>query len=164
MIRYYSNLLHATRFGWAAAGGVPWLPPVFAALHFVGMALLIGCVGTIDLRMLGVGKDLPIGPMRRLLSWGVLGFGLSLLSGIGSYAGNPKQFQSWAFFFKMLCVALAGLNALLFYTTGLHRRVNPIGAGQAVPMAAKLSAIASLLLWFGVIFWGQMLSFLNDTF
>jgi hypothetical protein len=64
----------------------------------------------------------------------------------------------------MLCVVLAGLNALLFYTTGLHRRVNPIDAGQAVPMAARLSAIASLLLWFGVIFWGQMLSFLNDTF
>ncbi len=64
----------------------------------------------------------------------------------------------------MLCVVLAGLNALLFYTTGLYRRVNPIGAGQDVPMAAKLSAVASLFLWFGVIFWGRMLSFLSDTF
>jgi len=164
MVRYYSNLLHATHFGSAAAGGVPWLPPVFATLHFVGMALLIGCVGIIDLRMLGVGTGLPIAPLQRLLPWGALGFGLSVFSGVGVYAGNPRQFQSWAFFFKMLCVALAGLNALLFYTSGLHRRANPVGAGQAVPMAAKLSAIASLLLWFGVIFWGQMLSFLNDTF
>jgi hypothetical protein len=30
-------------------------------------------------------------------------------------------------------------------------------------VAAKLSAVASLLLWFGVIFWGRMLSFLSDT-
>jgi hypothetical protein len=164
MLRYYSNMLHATWLGWAVAGGVPWLWPLFATLHFFGMALLIGCVATIDLRILGVGKGLPLGPMQKLLPWGILGFGLNLFTGIGFYAGNPGQFQSWPFLFKMLFVVMAGLNALLFYTTGLYRRVTPVGAGQDAPMAAKLSAAASLLLWFGVIFWGRMLSFLNDTF
>jgi len=164
MVRYYSNMLHATWLGWAVAGGVPWLAPLFATLHFFGMALLIGCVGTIDLRMLGIARDLPLGPMRRLLPWGILGFALTLVTGIGIYAGNPKPFQSWAFLFKMLCVVLAGLNTLLFYTTGLYRRVNPVGAGQDVPMAAKLSAVVSLFFWFGVMFWGRMLSFLSDTF
>ena len=126
--------------------------------------LLIGCVGTIDLRMLGVGKDLPLGPMQRLLPWGALGFGLSLFTGIGFYAGNPEQFQSWAFFFKMLCVVLAGLNALLFYTTGLHRRVNPIGAGQDVPMAAKIERDCVVVVLVRCDLLGTMLSFLNDTF
>jgi hypothetical protein len=164
MVRYYSNQLHATWLGWAVAGGVPWLWPVFATLHFIGMALLIGSVGTINLRILGVGKGLPLGPLQKLLVWGALGFGLNLLTGIGLYAGNPRQYQSLAFLFKMLCVVLAGVNALLFYTTGLYRRVNPVGAGQDAPMAAKLSAVASLLFWFAVIYWGRMLSFLSDTF
>jgi hypothetical protein len=164
MVRYYSKMLHASPLGWAVAGGVPGLWPLLATLHFFGMALLIGCVATIDLRMLGIGKGLPLGPMQRLLPWGMLGFGLNLLSGIGLYAGNPGQYQTGPFFFKMLFVVLAGLNALLFYTSGLYRTVNPVGAGQDAPMAAKLSAVVSLLLWFGVMFWGRMLSFLNDTF
>ena len=113
---------------------------------------------------LGIARELPLGPMQRLLPWGILGFALTLFTGIGIYAGNPKPFQSWAFLFKMLCVVLAGLNTLLFYTTGLYRRVNPVGAGQDVPMAAKLSAVVSLFFWFGVMFWGRMLSFLSDTF
>ena len=41
-----------------------------------------------------------------------------LFTGIGLYAGNPGQYQSLAFLFKMLFVVLAGLNALLFYTSG----------------------------------------------
>jgi hypothetical protein len=164
MLRYYSNLLHASRIGWAVAGGIPWLWPLMATLHFFGMALLIGCIATIDLRMLGVGKALPVGPMQKLLPWGLLGFGINLFTGIGFYAGNPAQFQSSAFFFKMLFVVLAAVNALLFYTTGLYRRVNAVGPGQDVPMAAKLSAVTSLFFWFGVIFWGRMLSFLSDRF
>jgi hypothetical protein len=162
MIGYYSKLLHATALGRTVAE-VPWIASVLATLHFVGMVLLIGCVTTIDLRMLGVGKELPVEPLQRLLPWGALGFLLTLFTGIGYYAGNPVQFQNWAFFFKMMCVVLAGFNALMFYTSGLYRRVNPTGAGQDVPLAAKLSAIVSLLLWFGVVFWGQMLSFLSDT-
>src|SRR5580765_5963668 len=104
MFRYYSNHLHATWLGWAVAGGVPWLWPLFGILHFFGMALLIGCVGTINLRILGVGKGLPLRPMRQLLPWGIFGFALNLITGIGFYAGNPGHYQSWPFLFKMLFV------------------------------------------------------------
>jgi tRNA A37 threonylcarbamoyladenosine synthetase subunit TsaC/SUA5/YrdC len=37
-------------------------------------------------------------------------------------------------------------------------------AGQDVPIAAKLSAVASLFLWLSVIFWGRMLLFFGTTF
>jgi hypothetical protein len=164
MVRYYSNMLHASWLGWAAAGGVPWLWALLGTLHFFGTALLIGCVATIDLRMLGVARGLPVRPLQRLLPWGGLGFLLTLCTGVGLYAGNPRQYESLAFLLKMLCVVMAGLNGSLFYTSGLSRRVSPVDAGQDVPMAAKLSAITSLFFWFGVIFWGRMLSFLRDTF
>jgi hypothetical protein len=121
------------------------------------MALLVGCVGVLDLRMLGVAKGLPIGPMQKLLPWATLGFVINLVTGIGFYAGNPEQYQSWAFVAKIFFIALAGVNAILFYATGLYRRVNPIPAGQEAPAAAKLLALTSLILWVGVIFWGRML-------
>jgi hypothetical protein len=164
MVMHYSKLLHTSWLGWAVAGGIPWLWPLFATLHFFGMALLIGCVGMLDLRMLGIGKMLPVGPMARLLPWGILGFVINLITGIGFYAGNPDQFQSVAFVAKMACLAMAGAHVIWFYRTGLARRVDAVGAGQDVPLAAKLSAAASLCLWLGVMFWGRMLTFYSNSF
>src|SRR3954464_1744285 len=141
MVRYYSKILHATWLGWAVAGGVSWLGPLLAVFHSLRMALLIGGVTIIDLRILGVGKALPIKPLQRLLPWGSLGFALTLVSGIGFYASNPEQYQNLGFLLKILCIVLAGINGLPFYTSGLYRRVNPVGANEDAPPAAKLSAI-----------------------
>jgi hypothetical protein len=164
MVMHYSRVLHATWLGWAVAGGIPWLWPLFATLHFFGMALLIGCVAMLDLRMLGVGKSLPVGPLARLIPWGILGFGINMITGIGFYAGNPERFQTFAFAAKMACIALAGAHVAWFYRTGLARRVAAVAAGQDAPAAAKLSAVTSLGLWLGVMFWGRMLTFFSDGF
>src|SRR5438552_7850744 len=158
MVWYYSKILHRTWLGLAVGGGISWLWPLFRTLHFFGMVLLIGVVGVIDLRMLGVAKGLPLKPLSRLLPWAMLGFAINLATGIGLYAGNPDQYQTWAFLAKMACVVLAGINGLHFYTSGLHRHTNAVQAGEDVPMAAKIAAAASLVLWIGVIFWGRMLA------
>jgi hypothetical protein len=158
VVRHYSNILHQTWIGLAVAGGIPWLWPCFATLHLIGMALLLGVVGTIDLRILGVAKGLPLEPLSRLLPWGILGFAITLVTGIGFYVGNPDQYQSFAFAAKMAFIALAGVNTIVFRITGMWRRIYPVGAGQDVPMGAKLAAASSLFLWFGVMFWGRMLS------
>ncbi|PWT79377.1 MAG: hypothetical protein C5B57_14055 [Blastocatellia bacterium] len=154
---HYSRLLHNTSLGVALGGGVPWLGPAFETLHFVGMALLLGYVGMLDLRILGVGKDLPIGPIQRLMPWALVGFTINLITGIGFYAGNPDQYQSLAFVAKLLFIMLAVGNALLFYLTGISRRLDSVCAGQDAPVAAKLLAVGSLFSWIGVIFWGRLL-------
>ena len=66
-IEQFSRWLHGTSLSWAVAGGWPWLWPAAETLHFVGMAILIGTVGLLDLRMLGVANGLPLGPLERLI-------------------------------------------------------------------------------------------------
>ena len=161
---HYSNMLHQTGFGIAVGGGIAWLWPAFEVLHFFGMALLVGSVGALDLRLLGVGKDLPLAPLQQFIPFGVLGFFLNLITGIGFYAGNPDQYQSWAFAAKLLFILLAGANALWFYFTPLGRQVDLIGPGQDAPPAAKLVAATSLFLWFGVMFWGRLLPSFSNAF
>lgn len=158
MVWYYSRILHRSWLGMAVGGRIPWLWPLFETLHVFSMVLLVGVVGAIDLRMLGVAKELPLRPLSRLLPWAMSGFAISFVTGIGSYAGNPDQYQTWAFLAKMASVVLAGINGLHFYASGLHRQTDAVQAGQDVPLAAKLAAAVSLVLWFGVIFWGRMLN------
>ena len=161
---HYSNLLHRTSFGLAVGGGVPWLWPAFETLHFIGMALLIGCVGAIDLRVLGAGKALPVGPMQGLVPWGLLGFAINFVTGVGFYAGKPEAYQNWAFGMKVLFILLGVGNVVVFYAGGLRHQLDAIGPGESAPIAAKVVGGSSLLLWFGVMFWGRMLPSFSQSF
>jgi hypothetical protein len=84
---------------------------------------------------------------------------------------NVRDVASWdkyihnvAFWLKLLFIAAAGVNALGFYVSGLHRRVDATEPWQDVPFVAKLVGATSLLLWIGVMYWGRMLPFIGNAF
>jgi hypothetical protein len=157
--------LKTTRVSWAVAGGIPWLWPLGEILHFIGLSMLVGIAGVLDLRMLGVAKGLPLAPLQRLIPFAVAGFLINMITGFLFFTGDPFQYiHNYAFWLKMLFIALAGVNVLVFYALGLSRRIEVVGPGQDVPLGAKITAAVSLFLWVGVMFWGRMLPFLGTAF
>jgi hypothetical protein len=126
-------------------------------LHFIGLVLLIGAVGMLDLRVLGVAKDLPVGPLHRLVPWGVFGFLLCVVSGTLFVVGEPFQFlERGTFQLKMLFILIAGINVLVFYLF-MFRDVEALGPGDDASLPTKAIAAFSLFLWIGVIYWGRLL-------
>lgn len=164
LVEAFARWLQGTPLPWFVTD-FRWTWPVCETLHFLGMAMLIGTVGLIDARMLGLFKRLPAGPLERLAPWGVAGFVLNLVTGFLFFAAAPGQYMhNDIFWYKMLFIAIAGVNVAFFYLSGLSRRVDRLGPGESAPLAAKLVAGSSLFLWFGVIFWGRMLPFLGNSF
>lgn len=142
-----------------------WIWPTCETLHFIGLALLIGNVGVLDLRLLGAVKRLPVAPLNRLVRWGVLGFIINLVTGIVFFVGAPSQYvTNIAFALKLIFMALAAVNLAVFHLSGVARAVDTLGPGDNAPMSAKIIAAASLFLWVGVMFWGRMLPFIGDAF
>ncbi len=142
-----------------------WIWPTCETLHFVGLALLIGNVGVLDLRLLGAVKRLPVAPLNRLVRWGVLGFVINLVTGVVFFVGSPMQYiDNIAFMLKLAFLVLAALNLAVFHVSGTARAVDRLGPGEDAPVAAKVIAAASLFLWVGVMFWGRMLPFVGDVF
>jgi hypothetical protein len=144
-----------------------WVWPVCEILHFFGMALLIGSVGLVDLRMLGIAKGVPIKALERFIPLGVIGFVINATTGFIFVAGNPvggpqEYLTNLAFQIKMVLILIAGLNLLAFYVTGIARQADAITPEGIAPMSAKVVAALSLLLWFGVIFFGRFIMY-NDT-
>lgn len=138
---------------------VPWLFPGFEVLHFAGMALLVGAVGVIDLRMLGFARGLSVEGLHRFLPLGVAGFVINVLTGIGFVTFDPLAYlMVTAYRLKMLLILVAGVNILIFYF-GLSPEVRRLPAGATAPLAARLVALASLLLWMGVIWTGRFIAF-----
>ncbi len=142
-----------------------WVWPTCQVLHFIGLALLLGNVGLLDLRMLGVAKGLPVGPINRLIPWGVAGFLLNAITGTLFVFGEPKQYlPNPAFRLKILFIALAGINLLVFSVSDTRVAVADLGPGKDAPRSAKMIAATSLFLWIGVVYWGRMLPYIGDAF
>ncbi|HUK36370.1 MAG TPA: hypothetical protein VLV86_20780 [Vicinamibacterales bacterium] len=141
-----------------------WLVPFCKTLHYFGIAFLVGVVGLVDLRIFGVAKGLPLRPLQRLMPWAVVSFLLAAVSGYALLRINPSTALgppvNLAFAAKMLCLALIGLNDVLYLATGLKRQVDGVGAGEHASASAKIVAGVSMLLWVGVVFWSRMLTFL----
>ena len=143
-----------------------WVWPVCEMIHYVGMSLIVGVIGTLDLRILGLFKGIPIGALRPLIPWAVVGFTGNLLTGLifvsGTNQGPGFYLDNLSFRLKLLFLLLAFLNLVIFRLTGLEARVYATPAGGSAPPAAKGIAAFSLVAWVLIIFFGRMLMY-NDT-
>ena len=150
----FAGLMTASKWWWA----------FMMDMHFVGLALLIGTVGILDLRMLGFAKQIPIDPLHRLVPWAMAGFAINLVTGILAFTGMSNYYTyDWAFWLKMLAIMLLGLNVAAFYLTGAFDSVEGLGPGEDAPPLAKFIAATSLLLWFTVITLGRYIQSYSDT-
>jgi len=150
----FAELMTASKWWWA----------FMMDLHFVGLVLLIGTVGILDLRVLGFAKQIPFGPLHRLVPWAMAGFGLNLVTGVLAFTGMDQYYTyDWAFWLKMLAIMLLGLNVAAFYLTGAFESAERMGPGDDAPPLAKFIAGTSLFLWFAVITLGRYIQSYSDT-
>jgi putative copper export protein len=157
--------LMTTDLSHAIAGRQPWIWPMCETLHFVGLAILIGCIGVLDLRMLGFVKGMSIQSIHRFVPWGIFGFAINAVTGALFYIGAPFQYaHNFAFLMKLLFMLIAGLNVMYFYWGGVLRKLEAMGPEADPPLSAKLVSIVSIVMWFGVLYWGRMLPFVGNAF
>lgn len=143
---------------------VTWVWPVAEIVHFIGLALVLGIAGLFDARLMGFFQHIPVRAVHELMPYAMGGFLLNLLTGLIFFVGHPEQYvHNRAWWFKVACLALAGVNALVFERV-LSVRTLPLGPGDDTPAAAKVIGAISLAAWLGVLFWGRMLPFIGDAY
>jgi len=139
-----------------------WVWPTCETLHFVGLSILFGIVLTLDLRMLGVGKNtLSFEALYQLLPLGMLGFTLNLITGMMFFVAMPKQYTGFLFFLKMMLVVFGAVNVLYFMVCKAPWAVND---GVDAPAFTKLAAASAIIIWIAVLFCGHMLPWLGNSF
>ncbi len=143
-----------------------WVWALCQIIHYVGVSLMVGIIGTLDLRILGLFKSLPLAALRPLVPWAIAAFVGNLLTGIifiiGKRPGPEYFFDNLSFQIKMLFVVLAFVNLVIFQVTGLEERVYATPVGESAPAPAKAVAVFSLVAWVLIIFFGRTMQY-NDT-
>jgi hypothetical protein len=139
--------------------------PLMQTLHLLGFTLLIGTVGFFDLRALGVAKGIPLRTIHRLIPWGIAGYIGNFLLGVVFFSVHPEQYYyNPAFRLKLLFMAVAGINLLVFYGTGAFARAKTLPADASVPLRIKIIAGTSLFAWVAVLVCGRMITFNRPPF
>ena len=138
-----------------------WLYPAVEIVHIVGFVVLVGAAVMFDLRLLGVSRALPASLMaRHHLPWARAALLLVVPSGLMMFAAHATEFaDNPAFRVKLILLAAAGLNALLFHR-GAFRSVTGWETEARIPATARAAAVLSLVLWVGVITAGRLLAYL----
>jgi hypothetical protein len=135
--------------------GTTWVFPLVETIHILALAVLLGSVFLIDMRLLGIAvrRWSPaqiLEQVHSLVNWSVV---IILITGVLLFIAEPRKlFDSAAFGPKMILLTLA---ILFQYTMYPHVR-----SMQAhIPIWGRLLALTSLALWFGVAVCGRAIGF-----
>jgi len=136
----------------------PWVWPWSEAIHFIGMSLLFGSIMIMDIRLMGFfRKEISLHAVHALTPWGLLGFLLNLITGVGFVMKDAERyFPNPDFWFKMICVLLAGVNFLVFWFV-IRKQIHALPDDADVSMSAKAVGASSLVLWTAVMWGGRMM-------
>ena len=141
--------------------GISWLWPASEALHFIGLCMLIGGAGLLDLRLMGMFRGLAIRHVKALMPWAMAGFAINAVTGALFLIMQPHLYLSSAVWWsKVLFLAIAGLNAV-FFETRLAVPALAMHPDEDTPRQLKMVGAISLFSWFAVLYCGRMLPYLG---
>jgi hypothetical protein len=134
--------------------------PFLNAFHILSIGLIVGAIGTLDLRLLGAFRAFSLSqlapPLSRVAATGV---GLTLVTGFFLFSVQPKAYAAnQAFLMKVGLVAFGIVNALILHKTPAWRQAladGPVSAG------AKAQAMLSLTIWTMAVIAGRWIAFVD---
>jgi hypothetical protein len=141
--------------------GMAWLWPVCESLHFIGLCMLIGGAGLLDVRLMGLFRGLAIRHIKAMMPWAIGGFVINAVTGALFLIMQPHLYVgSMVWWSKVAFIGLAAANAL-FFETRLALPALSLDPDADTPRAMKIVGACSLFSWFAVMYCGRMLPYLG---
>ena len=135
--------------------------PVIESIHVLFICLVVGSILVVDLRLLGFASTRwPVSRVTRAvlpLTWGA--FVVAVASGGLMFISNATKYLGNGFFIaKMVLIAVAGLNMVVFHFVGV-RDLPKWENDSGLPLRARLAGGLSILLWVAVVACGRWIGF-----
>jgi hypothetical protein len=140
--------------------------PGILLLHTYGMAIVVGLIAGIDLRILGFAPALPLAPMRKLLPIMWAAFWVNAVTGtILMVVDATTKLRNPDFFIKMGLILLAVvIQRLIEKRVFPEREVGEVGQVETpLTTNVKMLALMSLVCWLGAITAGRLLAYVGPV-
>ncbi len=138
-----------------------WLFPTVETIHVIAIALVVGSIAQLDLRLIGVASR-GRGVMRLtedVLPWTWMAFVVAVVTGLLMFVSAATRYwELFPFKAKMVLLVLAGINMAVFHLTA-YRSVHQWDTTLPTPSSAKIAGTLSLTFWIGVVVLGRWIGF-----
>ena len=144
---------------WVAGAPTIWAYPSILTFHTVGMGIVVGACVVMDLRLLGVGPEVPVERLKVLFRPLWVGFWLNAATGVVLFIAHAAEKATQEVFYVKLALIALGLYTVVH----IRREMFPDGEDAARPITprARKLAILSLILWAGAITAGRLMAYIN---
>lgn len=141
----------------------PWAYPAVAAAHLLGVALLVGAIVPMDLRLFGLWSRMPTGPLIRvLIPTAAVGLAVALVTGVILFVPQASGLAaSQPFQVKLALIGVAFLNILAVRINQRWRRLkrdwdtsDDFAPTPGTHLA--LAGVNSAVLWVAVLLLSRM--------
>src|SRR5687767_1180072 len=157
MIDFFTWLEGSAFSTWVREAPTIWAFSTILTLHTFGMGVLVGASSLLDLRLLGIGRTMALGPLESLYRIMWVGFWLNLVTGSMLFAADAtSRGTQWLFFVKMLFVVTGVVTMVM-----IRRQVYGTQAEPVVNSSTRALAAVSLVAWVVAITAGRLLAYVN---
>jgi hypothetical protein len=140
---------------WISGSDSIWSFPMILFMHSIGMGLSVGSAFVVGMRLAGVGRPLPVSSLRVFFKIFWAGFFLNIITGSLLFAAHAtKTGYTPLYYVKLTLIALG-----MVLSVPLRAFVDGGASDLAIPARVKGLAVASLIVWVGVITSGRWLAY-----
>ena len=136
----------------AALTASVWAYPALEVVHILGIALLVGNLVLLEIRVFGRGTTLDVRALATLsLAIAGIGFSLAAASGLLMFATQAAELlTNRVFTLKMILLMLAGCNAAWFHGRASIDKLDAL---------ARWQMVLSTLIWLAVVTCGRWIAY-----
>ncbi len=155
----FLNWLESTAYSqWIVSGLTGW--PLMLSMHAVGLAIIVGVMFALNLRVFGLFRPIPLTSLHGLMAIGWIGIGLNVFSGLSLFVAQAAFYvTNFPFLFKITFVIL-GIGNLYHMQKLLKRDAASWEAAGAVPRKGLVLAGTSFAFWTIAVVTGRLIAYL----
>ncbi|MGM0766865.1 MAG: hypothetical protein ACQEV6_02445 [Pseudomonadota bacterium] len=151
-----ATLLEQTAVATALRESV-WLYPLVNAGHVLGIAMVVGGIIPLDLRLLGLWPGVSLLPFWRVLRTTVAaGLALAIVTGLLLFLTRAAEYLASPWFLSKLTLLLMALINVVFVT--VRHPLSEIGH-RPLSRELRVCALISLVSWCSVLLLGRLVGY-----
>jgi uncharacterized membrane protein len=129
------------------------------SLHAIGLAIAVGSVFVLSLRLLGLYRAIPVSAVHELLNFAWVGIAINVFSGFSLFMTQASYYVTSGPFLVKISAILLGI-ANLAYTQRVLARELPNWQANGISMQGRYLAIISMVLWTVAVVTGRLIAYL----
>lgn len=142
---------------WILTGLTGW--PLVLSLHAMGLAIAVGMLFAMSLRLLGLYTSVPLGSVNTLLNFAWIGIALNIFSGFSLFMTQASFYVTSPPFLVKITAIILGIVVLVITQKTINRELSTWEVSGISGKGRNL-AIVSLALWTLAVVTGRLIAYL----